>query len=139
MRCSSHLDRLAHAGDPMCSHIVHEDDVALLKRWHEHLLDVGEESGAIHRAVDHVGRGYAVDAQGRNERQRLPMSVRHLVVDQALSDRCATVEPCNLRRYRSLVDENETGGIELGLLSLQRLSRGRDVRPILLTRMEDFF
>src|SRR5262249_60389807 len=43
------------------------------------------------------------------------------------------------RRYRSLVDENQTGGMELGLLRLQRLSRGRDVRPILLTRMEDFF
>jgi len=123
----------------MCSHIVHEDDVALLERWHEHLLDVGEESGAIHRTVDHVGRGYTVDAQSRNERQRLPVAMRHLVVDKTLSDRCATVEPCHLRRYRGLVDENETEGIELGLLSLQRLSRGRDIRATLLGRMEDFF
>jgi hypothetical protein len=46
----------------MCSHIVHEDDVALLERWHEHLLDVGAKCGTIHRAVDHVGCGYAVDA-----------------------------------------------------------------------------
>src|SRR5262245_34356551 len=108
----------------MCSHIVHEDDVALLERWHEHLFDVGEEGRATHRTVDHVGRGYAVDAQGRNERQRLPMSVRYLVVDQALSDRCAAVEPCHLRRYRGLVDENETGGIELALLSLHEVACG---------------
>ena len=67
------------------------------------------------------------------------MSVRYLVVDQALSDRCAAVEPCHLRRYRGLVDENETGSIEFALLSLQRRSRGRDIRPILLGRMEDFF
>ena len=79
-----------------------------------------------------------MDAQRRYERERLPVAMGNLV-DQSLSDRRATAESRHLRRYRSLVDENETGGIELGLLSLQRLSRGRDVRPILLTRMEDFF
>jgi len=106
---------------------------------HEHLLDIGEEGRAIHRPIDYVRRGYPIDAQGCNQCQRLPVAVRHLVVDQALSDRCATVEPRHLRRYRSLVDENETRGIEPGLLSLQRLARGRNIRPTLLGRMEDFF
>ena len=79
-----------------------------------------------------------MDAQRRYERERLPVAMGNLV-DQSLSDRRATAESRHLRRYRSLVDENETGGIELGLLSLQRLACGRDIRPILLGRMEDFF
>src|SRR5262245_41043101 len=95
------------------------------------------DRGGAHCSRPGSGRPSFAAAYRLRMEAALAMSMRHFVVDKALSDRCAAVEPCHLRRYCSLVDENETGGIEL--LSLQCLSRGRDIRPILLGRVEDFF
>ena len=109
-----------------------------LQRRHQHLLDIGEEGWAIHGAIDHIRRGHTVDAQGGNQRQRLPVAVRHLR-DQPLAQRSAAVEPGHLRRHRGLVDEDETRGLQRRLLGLQLLARGGDIRPILLGRVQDFF
>jgi hypothetical protein len=117
---------------------VHEDDVALLQRRREHLLDIGEEGSAIHGAVDHVRRGHAVGAQGGNQRQGLPVAVRHLR-DQSLAPRSAAVEAGHLGRYCGLVDEHETRSLERRLLGPQLLACGGDIRPILLGRVQDFF
>jgi hypothetical protein len=63
---------------------------------------------------------------------------RHLR-DEALAHRGATVETRHFRRHCGLVDEDETRGFQRGLLGSQLLARGRDVRPVLFGRVQDFF
>jgi hypothetical protein len=65
------------------------------------------------------------------------MAMRHLWA-QPLADPCTTIEPCHLRRHCGLIDEDETRGFQPGLLGPQLRSRGRDIRPILLGRVQDF-
>ena len=59
--------------------IVHDDDVAGLESGNEDLDDVGEEALAVDRAVEQAGRREAIVAERRDERQRLPTPVRHLI------------------------------------------------------------
>jgi hypothetical protein len=73
-----------------------------------------------------------------NQRQRLPVTVRDLC-NQPLASRSAAVEAGHLRRHRGLVDEDETRSLERRLLGLQRLACGRNIRPVLLGRVQDFF
>jgi len=131
------LDRLAHARDLVGAHVIYEDDVALLERRHQHLLDIGEEGWAIHGAVDHVRGGHAVAAQGSNQRQRLPVAVRNLR-DQSLADRGAAVEPGHLRRHRGLVDEHQARGLQRRLLGLQLRACGGYIGSVLLGRVQGF-
>lgn len=123
----------------LCAPIhIHEDDVALLQCRHENLLNIGEERRAIHRTVDHVGRGDAVDAQGGDERQRFPMPVRHFR-DEPFADRCAPVEPRHLRGDRGFIEEQQTIRLELRLLGSQVRPRRSDIRPVLFGGVQDFF
>ncbi len=75
---------------------------------------------------------------GGNQRQRLPVAMRHLR-NQPLAPRSAAIEPGHLRRHRGLVDEDKTRRLERRLPGLQLLACGGDVRPILLGRVQDFF
>ena len=105
---------------------------------HQYLLDVGEEGGTVHRAIDHIGRGHPIGPACGDERQRFPVAVRNLR-DQTLTHRRTAIEARHLRRHRGFVDEHETRGFQSWLLGLQLLSRGSDIRPILLGRVQDFF
>ena len=118
--------------------IVHEDDVALAQRRREDLLDIGQERWPIHGTVDDIGCREAIDAQRGDERQRLPVAMRH-ARDEALAARRSPIVADHLRRDRRLVDEDETRRIELGLLGFQRSARGGNVRAILLGGVQSFF
>jgi hypothetical protein len=95
------------------------------------LLDVGEEVGAIHGAVEDKARSEAINAKGGDIRQRLPMSVRHRP-DEALPARRASVLSDHLRRDRSLINKDETTHIKTGLFCYELSACGGDVRTILL-------
>jgi hypothetical protein len=43
--------------------VVHHDDVVGLERRDQHLLDIGEERLAGHRAIEHHRRGQAIAPQ----------------------------------------------------------------------------
>jgi hypothetical protein len=106
--------------------VVHEHSVALAQRRYQHLLDIGEEGGSIHRAVNGVGRREAIDAKSRDKRQRLPMPVRY-TRDEAL------------RRDRRLIYKDKAPRIENGLLGFELRACGGDVRTILLGGAQRFF
>lgn len=80
----------------------------------------------------------AVDTARGDERQRLPVAVWNLC-DKSLTEWGTTVKARHLRRHCSLVDEHETRRLHCGLLGLQLLPGGGNVRPVLLGRVHDFF
>jgi hypothetical protein len=132
------LDRLSYAVDLVGAQVVHEDDVALAQRRHEHLLDIGEERWPIERAVDDIWRGEAVAAKRRDHRQRLPVSVRNLG-DQSLAEGSAPIAAHHLGRHCRLVEEHQSRRFEGRLLRLQCSTCRSNVRTILLGGVQSFF
>ena len=118
--------------------IVHEDDVALLQGRRENLLDICNKCWTIHRAIDDIGRGHAIQPQGGDERQRLPVTVWH-ARDQPLATRAAAVVTDHFRRDRGLVNEHQALSLKRRLLGSQRGARSRNVRTILLGGVQSFF
>ena len=75
------LDGAADAGDLVHAEVIGDDDVARLQRGHQDLFDVGQEAGAVDRAIEDARRGQAGDAEGGEERTGLPPAPRGVVVD----------------------------------------------------------
>jgi hypothetical protein len=132
------LDRLPGGSDLVGAKIVHEDDVVLAQGRREDLLDISQERWAIHGTIDDTGCREAIDTQRCDERQRLPVAMRH-AGDEALAARRSPIAAHHLRRHRRLVDKDETRRAELGLLGFQRSASGRNVRAILLGGVQCFF
>jgi len=60
----------------VAAEIVHDDDVTLPQRGHENFFDVGPKAFAVDRSLDQPWRDDPIMAQGRQERRRLPATVR---------------------------------------------------------------
>jgi len=131
-------DRFADAGDLVGGQVVEDDDIAWPEGRREDMLDVDAEGIAIHRAIEHPGRGHAGEAQPGNERHRFPVSERHLVA-AALAHRRPAVEPRHLGVHPGLVEEDEALRIEERLRCSPQPAPGRDVGPVLLGRAQGFF
>src|SRR5271165_609222 len=54
---------------------IHDDDIAATEGWYEALLNIREESGAVHRAIEHEWGNNPVVAQTCDKGDRFPMSV----------------------------------------------------------------
>lgn len=83
-------DRLTYAGDLMRGSIVEHQDITSLERGSEYVLNVGEKGVAVHRPVEHPGRGYARETQPGYESHRFPVPKGYAVA-AALADRRPTV------------------------------------------------
>src|SRR3954451_14452045 len=57
--------------------IIHDDNVAATEGWCEALPDVREEDGAVHRSINQEGSDNPVVAQGGDESDCVPMSMRN--------------------------------------------------------------
>ena len=118
--------------------VVHHDDMARSQGGEEHLLDIGEESGAVHRPVEHHGCRQATKREGGDKRDRLPVPMR---------DRCpaslpawrSPAEPGPLRRRPGLIDAHQVLRVEVGLRVEPGLAPGGDVGPRLLAGVRCFF
>lgn len=118
--------------------VVEHDHVAGMQRRHEHLLDVGEETGVINRPIEDGGRGEFVDAQARDDRVGLPMAVRR-VIAQADTARTAAVATQQIGRDTGFVDEDVGARVVQRLCVLPTPARRGDVRPSLLVGVYGFF
>ena len=58
----------AHAGDVISREIVDDDHVVAFKRGHQALFQIGQESRAVERAIEHERRHDLVLAQGQPQR-----------------------------------------------------------------------
>jgi hypothetical protein len=122
----------------VAAEIVHDDDVSGLERRHEELLDIGFEAFAINRSIEDARRLDPVVPQRRKERECLPMPVRRLSA-QALPSRPPAVGADHVGFCPGLIDEDETGGINLSLMPFPACPSARDVGPVLLGRQQRFF
>jgi hypothetical protein len=136
--CTAGFDGVSHAGDFVNRDIVHEHDVTSFQSRNENLFDIGSERLAVHRSFEHEGRGHTVVAQRSDERGSLPVAVQHLV-DETLAARRTAVEAGDIGRNAGFIDEDEPLWIKPRLPPSQGLTRGGDVRPILLGGVQAFF
>ena len=75
------LDRGPHRGLFVHRQVVEYDDVATLQRRHQDLLDVGQEARIVDGAIEYRGRGQAVRPQPHDDRVRLPVTARCVIVE----------------------------------------------------------
>src|SRR5450432_2736243 len=88
-------------------------------RWRAMARYCSKQGWSIHRAIDDIGRGHAIEPQGSDERQRLPVTVWH-ARDQPLAARTAAVVTDHFRRDRGLVNEHQARRLKRRLLGFQR-------------------
>ena len=79
----------------MRAEIVHHYNVAWFEGRHQDLLDIGEESTAVHRAVDDTRGGERVCAQARDKGRGFPVAMRDFT-DQPFASRCPTAQSCHV-------------------------------------------
>ena len=75
------LDGRPHLGLFVDDEVVQHDDIAGTERGHQHLFDVGQETRAIDRPIEHGGRVETIEAEGRNHRVGLPMTAGRVIVE----------------------------------------------------------
>ena len=114
--------------------VVHDHDVAGLQGQGEHLLDIGQEPGPSHGAVEHHRGGHARQPQGPDERGLLPVTLRH-AAPQLLAARRTPMSAGHLGGSSSLIDEYEPFGIEIELTVEPCLPAAQDVGTALLVRV----
>jgi hypothetical protein len=132
------FDRFADAGHFVSGQIVHYDEVALLERRRQLLLNVAEEHRPVHRTVDHGGRCEAAQSQRADEGRRLPVAVRHAGHD-ALAAKGPAVQPSELRMGPAFVEKRQPPHVEMRLPEPPSLTAVGDVLAQLLSRMDNFF
>ena len=127
-----------HSRAFVTAEIVHNDDVARGEGREQALLHIGEEAGAVDRAIEDTGGNNAVVAQGGHESQGLPVALRPRG-NQALAARAAAVEPGHIGLGPRLINEHEPTGIEPALRTLPAGALLGDIGPLLLGGHETFF
>jgi len=132
------FDRFADADHFVSGQIVHHDEVTLMERRRQLLLNVAEEHVAVHRTVDYGGRCEAAQPQRADEGRRLPVAVRDSVND-ALAAKGPAVKPSELRMGPAFVEKRQPPHVEMRLPEPPSLTAVGDVWTQLLSRMNNFF
>src|SRR3954471_3174770 len=121
----------------MKTDIVHEHDVAVSQGWSEKLFSIGLEHFAVHWSFEHKRSCDTIMAQRSDEGDGFPVAMRHLL-DKPLTLRCPPVEAGNRDRNAVFIEGDKPFRIKPRLLFLQGLTRGSDVRPVLLGGSQTF-
>lgn len=118
--------------------VVHDDDIPRRQGRHHILLDIRDERLAIHRPVDHQGRGDPIVSQRRDEGRGLPVTMRGFI-DQALPFGRSSAQAGHIRGRAGFINENQLRGIQRRLVLPPSLARRFYVRPVLFGGEERFF
>ena len=122
----------------MGGQVIENHDVAALERGAKDVADVDAEGIAIHRAIEHPGRGHAAQPQSGDEGHGFPVPERYAVV-APLADRRPAIQPGHLRVDARLVEEDEALRVDERLRRSPQLALRGDVRAVLLGRTQGFF
>jgi len=122
----------------VAAEIVEDHDIAFGKGRRQYLLDVEGEELPVDGAIDDPRGIDAIDPQGCDEGERLPVPVRNSR-RQALSPRSPAAQRRHIGLDPGLIDEGEPFRIDAMLVGLPSLPLASDVRPILLGRQNAFF
>ncbi len=132
------FDRFANARHLVSRQVVHDDNVVWAKRRRELLLNVAAKHVAVHRSVDHGGRGETGQPQGADEGRRFPVAMRD-AVDDSLAAKGSTVQTGELRVGPEFVQERQSPDLEMRLPEPPPLPAIGDVGTQLLSGMNNFF
>ena len=132
------LNGRPHGGPLVAAQIVHNDDIARDERRQQTLFDIGQEAGAVDRAIKDTRSGQPVVAQRRHEGQRLPVAVGP-GRSQPLAPGAAAMATGHVGLGPGLIQEHEATWIQLALPALPPAAAARDVRPVLLGGHQAFF
>ena len=131
-------DRGAHRLTLVASEVVHHNDIAFGQCRDQYLLDIDQEAFGVDRAIKHPRRCDPIVAQRSQERHGLPVAERDFGPQPLAFGR-----PSTQRRHVGLgprlVDEHQSGGINLVLVGLPSRPLAGDVGPILLAGQHGFF
>ena len=130
-RRASPLNRFFDASDFMTGEIVQNDDIALAQGRSEKVFDVGQETRAVHRPIEHAGRGDLIVAKRGNECCCHPVAMWHRG-DEALTARRASIKPRQIGLCSSFIDEHKMFRVQIGLACTPFLAGLGDIRPVLL-------
>ena len=131
-------DRSADRWVLMAGQIVHDHDVAWSEGWDQELLQPGEETLGVDRAIQDAGRDDAVPSQSGHEGECLTRAVRHFA-DQTLTSGAATMQAGHVGLHPGLIDEDQTGRSNLALPLMPLAPSAGDVSAILLAGAQAFF
>src|SRR5271157_1655763 len=98
---------------------IHDNDIAATEGWYEALLNIREESGAVHRAIEHEWGNNPVVAQTGDKGDRFPMSVWNRC-DQSLAAQAAASEPHHICAGGGLVNKHQRAGSSMPCSRIQR-------------------
>jgi hypothetical protein len=122
----------------VAAEIVEDHDIPFGEGRSQYLLDVESEEFAVDGAIDDPRGIDAIDPQGCDEGERLPVTVRNPRC-QALSPRSPAAQRCHVGLDPGLIEEDEPFRVDAMLMSLPSLPLASDVWPILLGRQNAFF
>jgi hypothetical protein len=131
-------ERRSHGLAFVAAEVVENDNVARPQGRNELRLDIEQEALAVDRAVEHERCIDAIVAQRRDERHRLPVSVRNLG-EKSASQRTPTTQRRHIGLHPSLIDEDKTSRIESGLILYPTGAMACNGGPVLLTGQDAFF
>jgi hypothetical protein len=122
----------------VAAEIVEDHDIAFGKGRSEYLLDVEGEEFPVDGAINDPWSINAIDPQGCDEGECLPVTVRN-TRRQALSPRSPAAQRCHVGLDPGLIEEDEPFRVDAMLMGLPSLPLASDVWPILLGRQNAFF
>ena len=125
-----------HGRTLVAAQIVHNDDIAGGEGRQQTLFDIGQEAGAVERAIEDTRSGNPVVAQRRHQGQRVPVAVGAGGA-QPLAPGTAAMAAGHVGLGPGLIQEHEPARIKLALLALPPAPG--DVRPLLLGGHQAFF
>ena len=132
------FDRSSHRGALVTRQVVHDDDVAGRERWHQDLLDVGQKTGAVDRAIKHGWRGEACHAQRPEKRRGVPAAIRRVVGDPG-AGQPAAIAANQIGPHTTLIEKHEARGIERRRRGAPGRAGAADVSAIVFRRVYRFF
>lgn len=122
----------------MRSEVVHDDNVAMLQRRHELLLNVGEKDRSVDRPIHDERGGQGSTAKRGQKSRRFPVTVRNMG-NQASAFRRTPSEPRHVRFRPGFVDENQMLWVQIQLLGSPFFPLLGDVGTVLFRGDQDFF
>jgi hypothetical protein len=122
----------------VAAEIVEDDDITFGKGRSQYLLDVEGEEFPVDGAIDDPRGIDAIDPQGCDESECLPVTVRN-PRRRALSPRSPAAQRRHVGLDPGLIEEGEPFRVDAMLMGLPSLPLASDVRPILLGRQNAFF
>ena len=132
------FDRSSHRGALVTREVVHDDDVARRERWRQDLLDVGQKTGAVDRAIKHGRRGEACHAQRPEKRRGVPAAIRRVVGDPG-AGQPAAIAANQIGPHTTLIEKHEARGIERRRRGAPDRAGAADVSAIVFRRVYRFF